>query len=134
MFCPNCGEEIPDTVNACGYCGHRLKTAVKPLNMQQGNNHEKQAESLPQAQKAKKKNTSLSWIIGFLIACLVIVLLFYISIKLFPGMYGLARPKQVFTQQVFEPTEIIKPTLRPVFTSAAGPSSAPTVKRRTLII
>ncbi|MBI3168974.1 MAG: zinc-ribbon domain-containing protein [Chloroflexi bacterium] len=25
MNCPNCGNEVPETANVCGYCGHRFQ-------------------------------------------------------------------------------------------------------------
>ena len=28
MICTNCHQEVPDTANACGYCGHHLKSTV----------------------------------------------------------------------------------------------------------
>ena len=31
--CPNCHQEVPDTANVCGYCGHRLK--VEAIDAQQ---------------------------------------------------------------------------------------------------
>ena len=30
MNCPNCSQEVPDTANVCGYCGHPLKALVSP--------------------------------------------------------------------------------------------------------
>lgn len=30
MKCTNCGNEVPETANVCGYCGHRLKSTPAP--------------------------------------------------------------------------------------------------------
>lgn len=34
MFCPNCGSQIPDTVQFCGECGHRFEAAISPTQEQ----------------------------------------------------------------------------------------------------
>ena len=30
MYCPNCGEQIPDRSRLCGFCGYRLGAAAPP--------------------------------------------------------------------------------------------------------
>lgn len=31
MECPNCHQQVPDTANVCGHCGHRLKVAATAM-------------------------------------------------------------------------------------------------------
>ena len=34
-YCPNCGAQIPDNANFCGYCGARLGASQPQFNEQQ---------------------------------------------------------------------------------------------------
>jgi len=53
MFCPNCGEKVPESAFVCGNCGHRLKDAPPPKADQSS-----KAESPPQAETAQSQNVA----------------------------------------------------------------------------
>lgn len=54
MKCTNCGNEIPDTANVCGHCGHRLKGSA-PVQ-----------SSLPEVQQTQKSSSGIpGWVWGF---------------------------------------------------------------------
>lgn len=52
MQCTNCGQQVPDTANMCGYCGHRLKAGKGSLGQSQ---NLPSAEARPQAVSKQEK-------------------------------------------------------------------------------
>lgn len=73
MNCPNCSNEVPETANVCGYCGHRLKANV-PV-----------APSETPAQQSQRQGSSCwVWGIGIIVVGLLgvglLVLIFSVAL------------------------------------------------------
>ncbi|MBI3168972.1 MAG: zinc ribbon domain-containing protein [Chloroflexi bacterium] len=107
MRCSNCGNEVPETANVCGYCGHRLKTN-KPVSTSQPETH--------QVQQTSRGIPGWVWGLGglLLVGGIVVVAGF-----IFLGASGLFAPTS--NNQSNQPVEPAAPIQ--VVTTATPPSA-----------
>ncbi len=78
MFCEECGKEISDSAQFCGYCGHSYKDNPKPeVLTDQEETKEKPQEDKKEKRVRKKRKGWLAFALSF-----------FIFLGLLSGMWG----------------------------------------------
>ena len=102
VFCRKCGKEIPDDSEFCPHCGKECSPLVNF-------NEEKEPEVVVQEKKMPKSKhiVAICFLSMFLVACVVLVIAFFPSIKgLFVKEESLDQPNQTSQPTELSPEEV----------------------------
>jgi hypothetical protein len=121
MICTNCGNEVPDTAKACGYCGHHLKEVIKPAPVPTTFPTPAPISSLPATSKSKAPGWLWGLIVGLVLLGAVIAGGTYLLTRI---RAGIATPFPAATST----TQPSSNPAAPVDIQEILPTSSPTIE------
>ncbi|MBI5351576.1 MAG: zinc-ribbon domain-containing protein [Chloroflexi bacterium] len=128
MKCTNCGKEVSDTANVCGYCGHRLKSTSLPVESRPVPPTPKLSADPSENSVSRKPRTPRGWI--FLTVVFGIALIVLAALQILPRPHSTPPATRVQGPTAVNPNSAIdqQQSLSPEAPSSAlePPATPPT--------